>query len=390
MNRLLPLLVGIAGLILSARSVADEARLPPEGRPVLTLARGITIDRQVHTIPPSPERTTHAEDVRVIKALGFDFVKLVINPAVFRAEDGLDASRTWYLDQIVGYAVAEQLPVVVCVHPECKYKEAMVSDPEAFAHYLVFMEALARYLAERWTPQQLAFELMTEPPPVSPDPNAWNYWDKLQGRLWATVRGVMPGHTLILSGDMVASIEGLEHTTPVDDANVLYCFTTYEPYLFNCQGDPGCPIMHSLQGIPFPSGPETLAELPKILAGVPAQYQAEAKRRVEEYAAQCWTPEKVAARIAKLAAWRERYGNRPKLWCAEFGCHQGGPEADRARYVELMRSLFDRYQIGWSYWSFNEAYTVMTADRTPYGPAEAQTPDRAILHALMPDKYPQP
>jgi hypothetical protein len=52
-----------------------------------------------------------------------------------------------------------------------------------------------------------------------------------------------------------------------------------------------------------------------------------------------------------------------------------------------MRTLFDRYKIGWSYWSFNEDYAVMTSSRTPSGPAKEQTPDKAILHALMPDKY---
>jgi hypothetical protein len=30
---------------------------------------------------------------------------------------------------------------------------------------------------------------------------------------------------------------------------------------------------------------------------------------------------------------------------------------------------------------------VMTSSRTPSGPASEQTPDMAILHALMPDKY---
>ena len=97
----------------------------------------------------------------------------------------------------------------------------------------------------------------------------------------------------------------------------------------------------------------------------------------------------MSARIAKIDAWRQAHGGKVKLWCAEFGCHQGAPETERCRYIELMRELFDRYEIGWSYWSFNEDYAIMTADRTPSGPAEKQTPDRAILHALMPDKYPK-
>ena len=357
-------------------------------KPAIRLDRGITIDRQVHAIPPAPDRTVHADDVRLVKSLGFDFVKLVFNPVVFKSGDGLDASHLGYFDEIVGYAAAEKLPVVVCIHPEWKYKEAVLGDPNEFASFLGFMKALSRHLADRWTCDQLVLQLMTEPPPAGKNPDDWNYWDKLQRRLWQTVRAEMPNHTLILSGDMGGSIEGMQHATPVDDENVLYGFTFYEPNLFAWQGDSGSRLMHCLKGIPFPSGPETLTALPAILGAVPQDLQADVKRRVEEYAAQRWDREKVAARIAQLDAWRQSHGGKIKLWCAEFGCHQGAPAADRVQYIELMRTLFDKYHIGWSYWSFNEDYSVMTSDRTPSGPADAQTPDKAILGVLMPDKYP--
>jgi endoglucanase len=322
--------------------------------------------------------------------MGFEFVKLIFNPVVFKRGDGLDDPHMSYFDQIVNYGVAEKLPVVVCIHPEWKYKEQVLGNAQEFASFLSFMKALSGHIASRWSCDQVAFQLMTEPPPASTNRTDWNYWGTLQQRLWRTVRAELPRHTLILSGDMGGSIEGLEHATPVEDENVLYTFTFYEPNLFAWQGDAGSPLMHCLKGIPFPSGPETLARLPTILSGVPPELQAEVKRRVEEYAAQRWDQEKVSARIAKLDAWRRAHGGKLKLWCAEFGCHQGAPEADRRQYIELMRTLFDRYGIGWSYWSFNEDYAVMTANRTPSGPASEQTPDKAILHALMPDKYPKP
>ena len=46
----------------------------------------------------------------------------------------------------------------------------------------------------------------------------------------------MPGHTLILAGDQVGKIEGLITTEPVDDENVMYSFTFYDPFLFTLQG----------------------------------------------------------------------------------------------------------------------------------------------------------
>jgi hypothetical protein len=355
----------------------------------LPLNRGICIDRQVHSIPPAPDRVVHADDVRLVRSMGFEFVKLIFNPVVFKREDGLDEPHMSYFDQIVNYGVSEKLPVVVCIHPEWKYKEQVIGNVQEFVSFLGFMKALSARIASRWTCSQVALQLMTEPPPASTNRNDWNYWGTLQQRLWRMVRTELPKHTLILSGDMGGSIEGLEHATPVADENVLYTFTFYEPNLFAWQGDAGSPLMHCLKGIPFPSGPGTLAKLPQILAGVPPELQAEVRKRVEEYAAQRWDREKVSARITKLNAWQRAQGRKLKLWCAEFGCHQGAPEADRRQYIELLRTLFDRYGIGWSYWSFNEDYSVMTSNRTPSGPANEQTPDKAILHALMPDRYPK-
>jgi endoglucanase len=378
----------VFGLRPEVSARAEEASGARSSRLALTLDRGICIDRQVHSIPPTPDRVVHADDVHLVRTMGFDFVKLIFNPVVFKCGDGLDTPHMSYFDQVVNYGVAEKLPVVVCIHPEWKYKEQVIGKPDEFASFLGFMKALSGRIASRWSCDQVALQLMTEPPPASTNRNDWNYWGTLQRRLWQTVRAELPKHTLILSGDMGGSIEGLEHAAAVEDENVLYTFTFYEPTLFAWQGDAGSPLMHCLKGIPFPSGPDTLAKLPTILAGVPSELREEVKRRVEEYAAQRWDADKVSARIAKLDAWRRAQGGKLRLWCAEFGCHQGAPEADRRQYIELMRTLFDRYSIGWSYWSFNEDYAVMTANRTPSGPANEQTPDKAILHALMPDKYP--
>jgi len=52
-----------------------------------------------------------------------------------------------------------------------------------------------------------------------------------------------------------------------------------------------------------------------------------------------------------------------------------------------MRSIFESENIGWTYWSYNETFSVMTKDRTTFGPANEQTPDKEILRVLLPDKY---
>jgi endoglucanase len=249
------------------------------------------------------------------------------------------------------------------------------------------MQALARHLAGKWSPRQLALQLMTEPFGCSEDTSDWNAWDRLQRRIWQAIRREMPRHTLILSGDRVGTIEGFDDIEPVDDDNVLYAFSFYEPAVFTQQGGPWIPGgMPYLKALPYPSGPAILAELPRILSAVPAEWLAEVRARVELYASERWDREKLAQRIAKLVAWRERHGGRPRLWCGEFGCYQAAAPADRCLWLSDVRELLEQNRIGWAYWSYNEAFTVMTPDRTPFGPAAAQKPDPAVLRALLPGR----
>lgn len=369
---------------------AGDSETVRPAMPVLNLNRGISIDRQLHSIPPKVYNLIHREDIRLIKSMKFQYVKIILNPDVLKSKGELDLSRIWYLDQVVQLAVDEQLPVVVCIHPMPAFKQTVLNDKQEFSQFVSFIEELTLHIATRWTPNQIAFQLMTEPFASSENPEDWNHWDKLQHQLWAAIRGKMPQHTLILSGDLVGSIDGLLNITPVDDDNVLYAFSFYDPQVFTQQGigESGSDMLR-LKNLPFPSGPQTITAMSTILATVPEPWKADITRRIEHYAEEQWDTEKLAARIDKAVQWRKRYGDKPRLWCSEFGCYEAAPATDRRLYLDQVRTLFDQYDIGWCYWSYNETFTVMAANRTRHGQAGEQTPDKALLHALMPEVYPE-
>jgi endoglucanase len=322
--------------------------------------------------------------------MGFEFIKLVINPAFFKSGDSLNSFNMWYFDKIVNLVVNENLPVVVCIHPEDDFKTKYFGDKTEFESFLNFSGHLAAYISQRWNPDQLAFQLMTEPAKTSSNPYDWNYWDKLQHQMWEVVRKKMPGHTLILSGDMTGKIEGLYDITPVNDKNVMYSFTFYEPQLFTFQGGPWQPDgIPYLKNLPYPSSPESLKSMDDCLDTVPEQLKCRTQKEIERYAKENWNRKHLKARIERLMEWNRYYGDgKLKIWCAEFGCYQGGVKPkDRIQYIDDMRSIFDDDNIGWAYWSYNETFSVMTSDRTVFGPANEQTPDREVLQALLPDKY---
>jgi beta-mannosidase len=371
--------MSFAVAIVLAAAGGNVQAVPP-------LRHGISIDRQLSVMPPDDRTTVHRDDIRRIKAMGFDHVKMIFNPDVIKKGIGLDPAGIAYLDAIVQFAVDERLPAVICIHPSARFKKQTLNDPHVFAEFVRFVETLSEHIAAKWSPDHVVFQLMTEPFATSNDRNAWNHWDKLQHRLWAAVRAKMPRHLLILSGDKVGSIDGLFDITPVEDDNVLYGFSYYDPQVFTQQGvGPENRDLFFLKDLPYPSGSETLAAMPAILATVPDRWKAAIAQRIRLYAAEQWDDAKLAATIGRLAEWRNLHGGKLRLWCAEFGCYEAAPRKDRLCYLQQVRRLLEQQCVGWCYWSYNEWFTVMTADRIRNGPADRQTPDRELLNALMPN-----
>ena len=358
--------------------------VPPPARLAIDLKRGICIDRQFRSIPPEPIMRITSADIRLIKSMGFEFVKLIVNPQPLMSDNRLDVKKREYVNEIVDLVVRERLPVVVCIHPEWEFKRTVLADRVAFAQFLLFLQDLSEYLAAHWQPQQLALQLMTEP---VTDRIPWN---ELQPQLWQVARRALPGHTLILAGDQVGSIEGLITTKPVDDDNVMYSFTFYDPFLFTLQGAPWLtPAWWSRLGpVPYPSDPRLVEEcLPNLRDKIPVEppeWRTTVEQHLRDYGAARWNQQAIAARIHRLADWNQSHGGRLRIWCAEFGCYQRtvAPE-DRCRYLHDVRTALEKEGIGWAYWSYNETLTIMTPERTPFGPADLQTPDRRLLEVLL-------
>jgi endoglucanase len=339
------------------------------------------LDRLYSGIQSQPMFTL--ADVTTITSMGFDHIKILIDPATHRAGSGIDPASTGTLKMNVELAVSSGLPVVVDIHPQANFKNAELGSPTEFENYLGFMNAFARWLATRYSPNQIAFEFMTEP--------FGNYaeWTVMQYRIWETVRAAMPDHTLILSGDQTGRLFGLLDLHPVNDANVLYSFTTYDPFVFTLQGGAFAgDLIQNLKRVPYPSNPEIInSSLTDIVANVPAASRATAQRSLLNYGEQAWKAEALNARFKRLADWNRFFGGQLQLWCSEFGAlgpEQGGVKApDRYAFIADLRRALETNGIGWSYWSFNETFTVLLPARVPLAPTPSPLwKDQDMLEAL--------
>jgi aryl-phospho-beta-D-glucosidase BglC (GH1 family) len=140
-----------------------------------------------------------------------------------------------------------------------------------------------------------------------------------------------------------------------------------------------------LQRVPYPSSPQIItAQKPRILAFIAANGLdvSEANSALIAYGNENWNKSRHLAMLEPLVTWNKAHGGNRKFFCAEFGVLDAnqaktmngidsGPDpAARIQFIKDRRQAFEERNIGWSYWSFNEAFTVLDpALRTTFDPA---------------------
>jgi endoglucanase len=344
----------------------------------LKLKRGISMGRG---FPVSPSQTHLPEDIRFIKSMGFDHIKLLIDPIPLKNGSGLYDANMWYLDENVNLVVNEGLLAVVCLHIPESLRIKVMTNWQEFEDMLGFYEAIGNYMAARWSPRQVVFQFMTEP-----HSNAWD-WNMMLSMIWQSIRHGMPNHTLIMCPTVSSLIEGLVNVVPVDDRNVIYCFGFYEPYFFSLQGWPFDSV-YQLAGVPYPSSPEIIAAvLDDILADVPSQWQAQARADLIAYGEQRWNRDKLASRLKMATDWAKNNGGQ-KLWVHEWALYRisVNPE-DGYRFVRDARELLEANDVGWAWFGYNDeiSLTVLNDSRIPgggHGPPDPGWIDKQMMNAL--------
>ena len=368
--------------------------------PILKMRRGIVVDRcQPNGLPAKTDVTS--EDMKIIRATGVDHVKLLFTPSAFMTGHALNQESLWFIRESVHAALSQELPCLICIHPEAAFKEFYLASEEGFQLVLPFYRDLARWIHTEFRPDQVAFQIMTEP--------FANYcdWNILNRQLWQTVRGELPDHTLVLSGDKTGSLFGMLELTPVEDDNVYYGFTSYDPFAFTLQSwnafFGGTPTALDAVGhVPYPANPEIIEQrMEEMICQVPADSRQAAMEYLRAYGRGdyqqgnqgCFNRTWIENRLELVQAWRKKHGGHFPVLCNEFGVMDpvmGGKYGgigilpqERLLFLQDLREAMEARDIAWSYWSFNETFTIFDpAARTPFGHDSDALLDHALLQAL--------
>lgn len=312
------------------------------------------------------EKYTNASDLKAIHAMGFDFVRLGIDPSLIErhGETGIaNPAALAQLDDAVHEVLENHLAVLLCVFPNDAYKRGL-STERGVDDFVELWRILAAHYTD-WDQAHVFYELMNEP--EVPDPYRWM---GIQARVVHAIRQIDTAHTIVATAANYSSLPDLLQLEPVRDANVIYNFHFYEPYQFTHQGASwGADDWIYYKNIPFPA---TTAQLGAPMKQVPDDL---ARYNLFLYGAEGWNAEAIAGRIAFAAAWaRER---KVPLICDEFGAYRDtAPPASRARWISAVRTALEANHIGWAMWDYRGNFGVVKRTATEI------TPDDQILKAL--------
>ncbi len=350
---------GLALLLLTSERAANAQSQQSQGGLAFTraqhLRRGINLSMwYAQANDYSAARLgsyINAQDFQLVHSLGFDHVRVSIDPEPLigeRQSGSLRADAMERLDATVRDLNALGLAVVLDIHPGQAWVKDVTGSADGTTRFFNFWHNFAHHYASS-DPNLVFFEILNEPFDVD-----WYKWAGIQSRAVEVIRSQAPKHTIIATGAEWSKLDALVSNEPVRDDNVIYTFHMYEPFLFTHQGANWAPPkMIGLHGIPYPSSPEAVAPIQASVS------DEKARLDLDRYGLEHWDAKRMAGEIGLAQEWaRSRH---VPLWCGEFGAYRDfALPAARAQWIADTRKAFEADGIGWAMWDYQGSFGIVT------------------------------
>ena len=307
------------------------------------------------------------DDLALIKAMGFDHVRIAINPApLFRRgqADQLPVDYLAYLDAAVNKVLSHGLAVELDIHAGGDFKHSLATDDRFVRDFADFWTGFARHYST-YDPDKVFFEVLNEPELADP-----YRWYGIETKIAGAIRAAAPHHTIIATGAHWSDNDDLLFLEPLRDANVIYTFHFYESHIFTHQGATwGDTYWHFLHAVPYPSTPENVQDVAKQVD------DPVFRLRVIRYGTDRWNAERIDSEIGQAADWARHWG--VTVICNEFGVYiKVSDPAQRAAWLTDVRTALEKRRIGWAMWDYDGGFNVVTRANG------VATPDPLTVKAL--------
>jgi hypothetical protein len=335
-----------------------------------------------------------------IRGLGFDFVRLTVDPGPLLATNGVKQRQALdILAQAVRRINSAGLGVVFNLHGVSQvpaYDMDILYDgaeSDGVMQYRRMVRAVAAMLAELKT-SEIAFEPYNEPAYYPCDASGTEDWQRIMAATVSDIRSVARDLTIIATGACGGSITGLTDLDPTfDDSKVLYSFHMYEPHSFTHQKSENGDNFKS--GLPWPA---LTGSAQSVREGLRLHMQAAGLSEMEQqanldqlatdidlYFRENWSVGILQRRIGEAVGWARKH-NIPatRLFMGEFGVmrlssdgRSGAYDVDRLTYLQAARTTAEGFGMPWSVWEYSNPHGMTVIE--PVGQA---VPDQDLLKAL--------
>ena len=281
------------------------------------------------------------QDFQNIKSLGCDVIRLPIN--LFYLTSGapnytVDPLFYDFLDQAVTWAEDLHLYLILDNHTA---DDLGSKNPNLQAALTTVWTQMATHYKDRST--YILYEIMNEPNGISTA-----NWGAIQQAAITAIRTVDTRHTIVVGPSNWNSYNDLASMPVYSDANLIYTFHFYDPFVFTHQGAtwPN-PSMASLANVPFPynsSTPAVPADLANTwIAGALANYANDG------------TVAKMKSLIDIAVAFKTAHN--VNLYCGEFGVYiPNSPDNDRTYWYGQVRTYLESKGIAWTTWDYQGGF----------------------------------
>jgi endoglucanase len=320
---------------------------------------------QSHDYSPQRLRSyTTLDDIARMHAMGFDHVRLSIDPAIFQCDGPWEqCERVQIVDEVIAKALSQDLAVIVDIHPGNEYKRQLSSSDAAVEKFTQLWGRVASHYAKS-NPEMVFFEVLNEP-----EVGLYR-WAGIQQSVVEVIRRAAPANTIIVTCGEYSNPDDLVRMPKVADDNYIVNFHYYNPHIFTHQGASwGEPYWVTLRSVPFPGTPDLVA------AAIAKQTDDFARWKLTQYGLEHWDAEHIAGEIHFAAEWAS--ARHVPLTCNEFGAYRNYSNADdRMRWLQAVRTALEQNKIGWTMWDYQGGFGVVTKKNG------ATVEDEAVLRAL--------
>ena len=287
-----------------------------------------------------------------IRRAGFETVRIPINfgawaslekPYRWENEDGLKAA-----DSFVKWALDNKLNAIIDLHHvefDGKIKGAATTERIVW----LWREIAGRY--KNTNPEKVFFELRNEPHDIAAED-----WRRQAEEIIKAVRQIAPNHTLIVGFHDWNSRRALIESAPFSDANIIYTFHYYDPFIFTHQGatwaGEGLP---DLKNVPFPANKNKIA--------VPASAKGKWVENLVNVYKEDSDSSKMFRDLKAAKDWSER--NKVPIFLGEFGSFtKYASEEDRCRHAETVYSALGKLKIPNAWWEWDGSFNLFKKGTT--------------------------